>query len=203
MKRKVLVIVAALVATQLLSGCFFLRELTWNKDKLAPGDKTNATISLQAIDDGPDGYFFVLPALESDLRYKGANFDQTRALGNRQRMVEDTVLGNEAFDQCVSLFAGPRLRGPGSDVTAFRTEGVVADNRENKFVEARLKVRAPGSSDAPGGFGVVFTGIWVDDGDEIPEADDDQIDCTGFSSTSLLPKGGIPESARIADALGD
>jgi hypothetical protein len=70
----------------------------------------------------------------------------------------------------------------------------VSSAKQNKFVDAKLKVKRT-SDDQSGFAGVIISGEWLDDGDGVPEdpgATDDEIDCTGETTTSFLMKGNAP-----------
>lgn len=200
MGKKLFAVVIALVAAQVFSGCYLLRELSWDTDKVKPGDKTTATIGLQGSGSTmmargateQEGRFFLVVLAESSegIAIKRPTFDSNDQLGAKEKLIRDDALLEFAFDQppCDGLIPFRRQgTGPGG---AWRTESTVPNTE--KFIQAKLKAAV--ADDAPGGgiFGLVASGEWIDDGDDIPEdpgSSEDEITCTGFTTTSFGVKG--------------
>ena len=210
MRRKIGAVVVALVATQLLSGCYLLRELDWSQDKVDSGESTTATIGTVGSDATEEGRLFVLGFFETEgFKLTGAKWDTTEKLGGTKELVRDDEL-LEIAGQDDSCFGGVPLRGViGPATRLFRTNGVVKET--SKFVDASLKAKAPNGNQGDGMVGIVAMGQWIDDGDgtpEDPESSDDEISCTGSSSTAVFKKGqnvpvarqGLIESVRGAIA---
>lgn len=202
MKGKIGAVVLALVAAQLLSGCYLLRGLDWSTNKVGPGDTSKATIELQGTGDEVNGRYFVYALLLGDgAKPKGGEFDSTEKVYNKAKdLVEDANLASVASVRasCQPPTSPIRRRGA-LEGYAFRTKGSVKETI--KFIESTLKVRQSGSSTDTGLFGWVFTGEWEDDGDDLPEdpeSTDDIIECTGISSTNLGSKG---SNLRVLNAL--
>ncbi|MDQ2675411.1 MAG: hypothetical protein M3Y34_01260 [Actinomycetota bacterium] len=207
MGKRVLAVVVALVAAQVFSGCYFLRELSWSVDKAKPGEKTVATVGLQPTGGpsmrllrGPgsgDSYFFLGAAgeLTEGIEFKRPIFDSKDVTGQKEKLIADPELYDLAFEDgpCGSLITAPIRRGGGFPVpgVAYRTEGTVSSDTR-KFVEAKQKVKVDNGAPGGGFFGLMFSGEWIDDGDGIPEdpeTTDDEISCTGFSTTTFQVKG--------------
>lgn len=192
LSKKLIFAAAVLVAAQVLSGCYSLREFTWSDDRVEPNGGTRATVSLTPVDDGDDGHFFIRITGIADVSTKFLRpvFDSRNQIGQRQSMVRDSVLASEAGDDGCQGISSVRGGGGSSAFfeTAFRTEDPVSD-ATRKFIQATFNSRV--GQDAAGGFlGVVETGIWRDeDSDGVPEADNDTITCSGGSSTSYVVKG--------------
>lgn len=206
MKRKLSVAIGALVAAQLLSGCYILREISWNKDKVNDGDKTTATIGLQptggsfgrvaARGNGTEGRFFLFAINENsegvDLRRP--TFDSGDVTNQKEKLTRDNALRDLAADGGCPIPIAFARQGPFSGGKVWRTDDDVS-SATNKFVDAKLKAKV--AQDAPDGgfFGLIASGIWVDDGDGVPEdpdSTDDEIDCTGFTTTTFQVKGTEP-----------
>ena len=204
MGRKLFAVVVALVAAQVFSGCYVLRELNWDKDKIDPGEKSTATIGLQGAGNtttaaiargatGDAGRFFLAVVGEGSGGFdiSRPTFDSKDQLGAKEKLTRDDELLDLAFDDgpCSGLLPFRRQQGapPGR---AWRTQDDVEST--NKFIES--KMRAKVADDAPGGgfFGFVVSGQWIDDGDDVPEdpdTSDDEISCTGFTTTTFKIKG--------------
>jgi hypothetical protein len=206
MRKKVLAIVVALVAVQLVSGCYQLREFDWSKDQVKPGDATTGRISLTGVDDKVDGRFFIfVSVLSEDLaaKFPSASWDTNGVFGKPKKMVKDSGLVTAARDYggCDGVFVR-RQHGPPPIVElAFVTRKNVRDDAP-RFVEAELRSKlANGATSGP--IGNVATGEWIDDGDGVPEdpdMTDDEIDCTGSVTTSYGAKGQEPP-ASLSDSL--
>ncbi len=186
--KKLGIAVAALVAAQLLSGCFVMRESGWSKDKVKAGDSTTFKAALLGTGEA-DSHFFILPRLDGDISIRRPVLDPKEVLGKRRKLVEDAQLGAIAVDSgngCDAGIAVPR-RGP-PDTRAYKTTKEIPAP-ENKFVDATFRAKVADSSLGGPVFGVVYIGYWDDDGDGIPEDNDqDSINCTGFSSSAFLVK---------------
>ena len=203
MTKKLIVCVGVLVAAQLLSGCYFLRELNWSKDVVPKGENTKATIGLQPSGDEEADYFFM------GLAGKGAGFtlgvptfDSKDVSGQKQKLVEDAELNGLIGENC-DLFIPQARRGAVGGSLLWRTEDPVTAAKEQRLVDATLKAKRQAPGEGGGFVGIFITGFWSDDGDGIPEdpaSTDDEIECTGESTTSFLMKGTAPirESGDIA-----
>jgi hypothetical protein len=195
MGKKILAVVVALVAAQLLSGCYFLRELNWSKDNVPKGESTKATIGLQSTDEAKfDSYFFLIAVGEgAGFTFKSPVFDAEDVTGQRQKLIADSSIGDFIGDQC-QLFAPPISgRGP-VEAPIWRTENEVSSDTQ-KMIVAELKAKRDAPNQGGGFGGLVITGEWIDDGDgniEDPETTDDVVQCTGESTTSFLLKGNDP-----------
>ena len=187
--KKIGVVATALVAAQLLSGCFLLREAGWSKDKVKAGDATTFKASL--IGSGEEAaYFFILPRLEGDISVRRPVFDPKAVLGKRRKLVEDAQLGAIAVasgNGCDAALAQPR-QGPSPPSRAYKTSKEIPAP-ENKFVDATFRAKVAESALKGPVFGVVYVGYWNDDGDGIPEDNDqDAINCSGFSTSGFLTR---------------
>ncbi len=187
MGKRLSAIVIALVAAQLLGGCYGLRESNWTKDKVKPGKSTTFQAHLLGGGAADPTHFFILPRLESDdVSIRKPIFDTKEKLGPAKNLVEDAVLGQVAVNTGEGCDAGASsLSG---QPRAYKTANPVT-SADGKFVDATFKAKvAGGATDAEVG-GVVLVGYWDDDGDGIPEGtNDDAINCTGFTSTAFLIK---------------
>jgi hypothetical protein len=205
-KKRLLVVVGALVAAQVLSGCYFLRELNWTKDKLDPGGSSTAKIGLQPSGSvmargGNDGYFFLTVLGEGNgIDFNRPVFDTSDVTGQREKLTRDNALRDFVYEsgEC-GPFGVFRERAERGNVPAilWRTESPISSAPSRKFLNAKLKANA--SQDASGFGGIVSTGQWIDDGDGVPEEEDndpntqdDRISCTGQTTTSILVKGAQP-----------
>lgn len=199
MKKKLLVCVGALVAAQLLSGCYVLRELSWDKDKVPAGEKSTATLGLQGTGStvmarggsSDEGRFFLVVTGESsgDLTFKRPTFDSKDQTGQKEKLVEDQDLLNLAFDQGSCASAVPFRQG-GPPGLLWRTEGDAEET--SKIIEAKLKAKAATDAEEGGFGGLILSGYWIDDGDDVvedPASSDDDIGCVGVMTTTLLVKG--------------
>ena len=195
MKKKLSIVIGALVAAQLLSGCYFLRELDWKKDIVPRGESTKATINLQPSGEEETSYFFMgMAGKGTGFTVKRPVFDVQDVTGQEQKLIEDNSLGEFIENDCGVVIPTGSVRGPGIPSVLWRTENEVDGGRENRFVDVRLKAKRA-SNDGGGFAGVVITGRWIDDGDGVPEdpdTTDDSISCTGQSTTSFLMKGDAP-----------
>jgi hypothetical protein len=198
--KKLLAVVVALVAAQVFSGCYVLRELSWDKDRVKPGETTTGTISLQGGVNparargltAPQGHFFLAVAGENSagLSFRRPTFDVKDQTGQKEKLTQDSQLFDLAFDiggGCTNFFTRRQQGGPPGQL--WRTQDPVAD--ANKIIQAKLKAKAADSSPGGGLLAVVASGEWIDDGDGVPEdpaSSDDEINCTGFSTTTLSVK---------------
>ncbi len=195
MKKKLIVCVGALIAAQVLSGCYFLRELNWSKDIVPKGENTTATIGLQPSGADDDTHFFIVfVGKGAGFTPKAPVFDAANEHGLKEKLVPDSAIGDFLDENCQTFAPSGARRGP-PGLGAWRTEDVVPSDKENKLVDAKLKIKRD-SPNGGGGFGgLILTGEWVDDGDgnvEDPDASDDVISCTGEATTSFLLKGSNP-----------
>lgn len=195
MKKKLIVCVGTLVAAQVLSGCYFLRELDWSKDLVPKGENTTATIGLQPSGANDDTHFFIVFVGEGEgFTPKAPVFDAENERGLKEKLTPDSTIGDFLEESCQTFEPSASRRGA-SGLGVWRTEDVVPSDKETKFVEAKLKV-VRDSPNGGGGFGgLIITGEWIDDGDgnvEDPETTDDDISCTGEATTSFLLKGNDP-----------
>ena len=204
MGKKLLAVVIALVASQAFSGCYVLRELNWGTDNVKPGDTSTATIGLQGSKDtvmargatstSAGRFFFaVIGEGGEGLTLKRPKFDSNDQLGEKQKLVKDDDLFDVAFNSNNSCTAFLPFRRQGSPPgVLWRSEDDV--KASNKFIQSKMKAKV--ANDAPGGgfFGVVMSGYWIDDGDDVPEdpdTSDDEINCSGFTTTTLGIKGPV------------
>ena len=151
---------------------------------------TKATIGLQPSGDDAESYFFM------GMAGKGAGFTPSRPVfdsenvtGQKEKLIVDDDLGE--FVECSGFLAARAQRGPSPGALIWRTENEVSTAKETKFVDVKLKAKR-NSNDQAGFVGIIISGEWVDDGDGVPEdpdTSDDEIDCTGESTTSFLMKG--------------
>ena len=192
MGKKVLAIVVALVAAQLLSGCYFLRELTWSKDVVPKGENSKATVGLQPSGAEDDTYFFMgIVGKGFGFTPKTPTFDAENVAGLKEKLTPDSSIADLIEENC-SFFAPPIARGGFPGLAVWRTEDVVPSDKETKLVVAKLKAERDSPNGGGGFAGLIFTGEWVDDGDgevDDPDSSDDIIECTGESTTSLLLRG--------------
>jgi hypothetical protein len=190
MGKRLSAVVLALVAAQLLTGCYFLRESNWTKDRVKAGKST--TLEAKLIGGSADpSHFFIMPRLEGDVSIRKPHFDTQEKLGPQKTLVEDAVLGAVAVDSgqgCdASIVPEPRRHGPQPASRAYKTANEIPA-ASNKFVTSTFKAKvAPSQTGAV--VGVVYVGYWSDDGDGIPEGnDDDSINCTGFTTSAFMVK---------------
>jgi hypothetical protein len=198
MRKRLLVIVAALVATTALSGCWALRESYWTKDKVKPGGGTTLKLGLFPTgDQEPAHFFFGFLYKGAGMQFGPAKFDATKQLGRTKRMVRDGALADAFVDYGICDELVPGLPVPPQ--VMFRTRNAVGSNT-NKFIEATLRGRVSrGQADA-GAAGIVVAGAWLDDGDTVPEdpvATDDAYECTGVATTAVVKRGTSFGAARL------
>jgi hypothetical protein len=196
MGKKVLAVVVALVAAQVLSGCYFLRELNWNKDIVPKGEDTTATVGLQPSGEPKSTSYFFMGATGKGVGFTLGRpvFDSKDVTGQKQKLIEDNSLGDAIGGNCDVFTPVRSVRGPGVPSELWRTdEEVHADT--NKMVQAKLKAKRNSANEGGGFAGLIITGEWEDDGDGIPEdpeTSDDEIMCTGESTTSFILRGSNP-----------
>jgi hypothetical protein len=205
-KKRLLVVVGALVAAQVLSGCYFLRELNWSKDKVEPGGSSVARIGLQPSSDvmargGDDGYFFLTVLGDGEgIDFNRPVFDTADVTGQREKLVRDNALRDFVYE---NGNCGPfgvfreRVERGGVPAILWRTANPINSAPSRKLLNAKLKATA--AQDSTGFGGIVSTGQWIDNGDGVPQEEDsdpntqdDQIRCTGQTTTSLPAKGAQP-----------
>ena len=198
MKRKLLVCVGALVAAQLLSGCYVLRELSWDKDKVPAGEKSTATLGLHGTGStvmarggsSDEGRFFLVVT-------GGGSEDLTLrrpALDSKEQRSKGEVFRISAIPNLLdqgSCAAPPRpFRQGGPPGLLWRTEDDAEET--SKIIEAKLKAKAATDAEEGGFGGLILSGYWIDDGDDVvedPASSDDDIGCVGVMTTTLLVKG--------------
>jgi hypothetical protein len=186
--KKLPVVAGALVVAQLLSGCYVLRESNWTKDKVEIGKSTTFEAKLVGTS-ANSTRFFILPRLAGDVSIRRPVFDTKEKVGSRKKLVEDAVLGQVAVDTGVGCDASvvPPRRGPSVPSRAYKTPNPVP-SANNKFVISSFKAKLD-PSQTSGVAGVVYVGYWDDDGDGIPEGNnDDVINCSGFTTAAFLVK---------------
>ena len=186
--KKLIAVAVALVAAQLLSGCYILRESNWTKDKVSAG--AASTFQAKLVGSGGEpSRFFILPRLEGDHSIRKPLFDTKEKLGPAKQLVEDAVLGQVAVDTgdgCDAAIVSPR-RGPTVPSRAYKTPNPVAAPA-NKFITSTFKAKVS-PTELTGLVGVVYVGYWSDDGDGIPEGNaEDAINCTGFTTSAIVVK---------------
>lgn len=200
-------VVAALASALALSGCFLPRELDWTRDQVKPGKATTMKLSLMSEpgDRSVVGRFFMAFPHEKTkgIRLEKPRWDTTRVLGKRPKpMVRDAALAT------VLREAGVCDDYPDEKVRVWRTRAPQR-GAGRKFVE--VSQRAKVGKRAPGGglFGMVLTGVWIDDGDGVPEdpsLGEDSYECsfpltTSFGVRGKLSLDPLPVPRRIAEAL--
>jgi hypothetical protein len=195
MNKRLLVVVGALIASTLLSGCWLMREASWTKDKVDPGEKTTLRVGLFPANEKENDRFFLGFAFKGEnVQFGPAKFDATGELGKPKKMIRDAALRDVIADDDL---CGDQL--PGEPSFVFRTQNNVTDDTR-KFIEATLRARTPRSADGGGAGGFLVTGGWRDDGDGIPEdpdLSDDELACTGVSQSAFVIKGGGATAARV------
>ncbi len=203
MGKKLLAVVIALVAAQAFSGCYVLRELSWGTDNIKPGNTSTATIGLQGSEDtvrargltASDGRFFLTVIGEGSegLTFKRPKFDSKDQLGEKQKLIRDDDLFDAAFSggtSCSEFFPFRRQGGPPG--LLWRTEEDVRPS--SKFIQSKMNAKVENGAPGGGFFGVIMSGQWIDDGDDVPEdpgSSDDEITCVGFTTTTLGVKGPV------------
>ncbi len=202
MGKKILAVVGALVAAQLLSGCFALQQFNWSDGKVKAGDNVTGDITL--IGNGAPGdeksYFWVYldrALIDDGTTIKKVRFDSKKTLAKKPvKMVEDPALA-AAYEEVGCQFA-PTLEG-----TLYRTKKRVS-SATRKLPHATFKLKT--SDESIGYIGFVTTGDWLDDGDKVPEdpdTTDDEISCTGSTTTFLPAVGGGPVMPRSGTSVMD
>jgi hypothetical protein len=199
MRKRLLVVVGALIASTLLSGCWAMREASWTKDKVDPGEKTTLRVGLiPASEKENDRFFLGFLVKASNVQFGPAKFDATGELGRPKKMIRDATLRDVISDDDL---CGDQL--PGEPNLVFRTQNNVTDDTR-KFIEATLRARTQRGADGGGAGGYVFTGAWLDDGDGVPEdpdLSDDELACTGISQVAFVIKGGAPSRMDVSGLL--
>lgn len=191
---KKLVILAGLgLLAASLSGCFFMRTLSYTKDKVDAGKKTTALISVLAGTGTSDEYPFFFMASEGGSKLvKGGKLDTKSVYDGPVSLKPNAALIPFAEDNCNGI---PKAKGPGTT-----TESLVATNapfvapNENKLMDAKVPIKA--SKHSPGGDAyALYMATWTDDGDGVPEdpgTTDDGYDCQPPYTSAILIHGGTP-----------
>jgi hypothetical protein len=199
MKKAVMVGVGALVASMVFSGCFVMRTLTYTDDKVDPGQKTDALITLngQVETEGVERPFFLLLP-EGPLRMvKGGRFDTKGAFAGPVSLKPDADLAEVAFEECgIAVLRARQGMGPSLPQTAVRTNAPFDADKPRKIIKAKVPLKVGQDAEGQGGIGFgLITGSWFDDGDRVPEdpeASDDAYVCEQppYVST-LIVKGPV------------
>ncbi len=196
MRKALFVVVGALVASMLFSGCFVMRTLVYTKDKIEPGEKTKAKVTLNgdttamvARGVSTERPFF-LYLVEGDLKLQGGVFDKTGVFDGPVDLVKNEELVTQLEVQCEGFIAAAR-QGPITPLTALTTEDPFEATAERKIIEATLDLKAPPDAES-GAALAIFGGSWHDDGDDVPEDEDttdDSYDCQPPYISTLFIKG--------------
>jgi hypothetical protein len=197
--KKVMLAAALGVLVFSLSGCFFMRTLTYNKDKVKPGGVYTAKITLGHDQNSPDEYpfFFVITEDNSKPTDKG-EFDSKSVFSGPVALTHTDQSQNisQYGTQGCQIAGGPK-RGPGgisgrnivTTNSPFDSSGNAA-----KYILAKVPIRM--LKDAPGGDAVlIWMGTWMDDGDgvaEDPGGSDDDYTCQPAYTSYIVEKGGPP-----------
>jgi hypothetical protein len=206
MKKGLLVVVGALGASLLFSGCFVMRTMTFTDDKVQAGKKTTAKISVAGNTEevekmlGGGGSserpFFMMISAEGSKIAKGGKFDTKGVFDGPVRLVKNAGLLGIAEEACATatpVSATSSKRGITETVSAVTTRNPFVATNERKFMDVRLPILATKTFNADG-FGI-FMGTWADDGDgvaEDPEVSDDSYDCQPPYISLLKIKGASP-----------
>jgi hypothetical protein len=192
MRKATITITAALAASFLFSGCYFLRTLHFSKSKTTVGKAVTAKMGVQPIpivDEDPAYVLVVLIQPGDDTMKLGkGKFDTQGKHGGPFKLVkhEDSSLADVLADDgsCEPGGGGVR-RGPPPELLVRRTEDPLPPTAgARKLTGARAKVKP--LTEGKGGIAplALALGQWDDDGDGVPEMD--EASCTGPPTVSTL-----------------
>jgi hypothetical protein len=175
-----------------LSGCFAMRTLTYTKDKVDAGKRTNALISVAGSTSGNEHPFFFLASEFGSKVVNGGRLDTGGVAGGPADLRRNNALIPFAQDNCPTEGIA---KGPGAVTSSLvATEDPFTVTHENKFMNAKVPIKA--ATAAKGGDAVgLWMGSWFDDGDGVPEdsssSDDDYVCQPPYTSLFRI-KGGAP-----------
>ncbi len=184
MKRKTLLLLAALPLTLLLSSCFVMQGFWVNANSIVAGGKaTKATFQIHALKgSGDTAYQFFLLGVDdaNNLKAGKATWGTNHVYGGPYPLPSSADLASIIGSDCqsngfdLSSVTGITWRG-------YTTPTPINDkNAVNKDVMIQVGVKAVSGASAQEEPVLGVTGAWSDDGDGVPEASDSFI-CTGVS----------------------
>lgn len=195
-KSRFRVVAALLVVFSLLfSACFQIRYLSYWPKALTPGGTAKIKVNmfpmgLDTIDDFPETRPFILVGLQSDtlVRNTVSDFDKTANWGGpysatRHNNLRDYLLGDMKCgsygayaSDLASYSSWDEWFAYAMDSTIDLSSMTAADFERAFRVNIQLD-RAPGSDNGAVGQLVIFSGAWLDDGDDVAEGS--EAVCTG------------------------
>ena len=213
LKKALLVAVPAAIASMLFSGCFLMRTLTYTDDKVEPGDKTTAKVSVNGdtgamknvfkfgdavqAKGGSDGEipFFLMEAEDDATKLtNGGKFDTGGKFAGPKDLKTNPALAALAADDCSFALAAGKQGPPPPSTTAVATEQPFDANNAQKIIEAKIPIKPNPNVLGGVAFGLTM-GTWFDDGDEVPEdpgSTDDEYECQPPYISTVVFKGPAP-----------
>jgi hypothetical protein len=173
----------------LTSSCFSMRQFYWSNPNPASGGSSFAVQKMYPTTSGSlVTYEFVMVGWAgSGITTSKRRFDITGNYGGPYNMVQDNTLRS-------ILLGGGECQNQGIDVAditgmnwkLFRTQVEITTGSGNEALVARqsMRVNFPDEGEATRTF-VFVTGSWSDDGDGLPEGDDDVFFCSGMMFTTI------------------
>lgn len=202
-----------MILSTLLSGCFIMRTLTYTEDKVEPGEKSTAKVtvngetgemmksvatfddSVQAKGDDDEFPFFFLEANDDATKLtNGGKFDTGGVFAGPKALKVNATLVEVAAEECSLLIAKAKQGPPEPARSAVATEQPFDASNSRKIIEAKVPIKS--NPNAVGGVGYGLSmGTWFDDGDgnpEDPDTTDDEYECQPPYISTLVLKGGAP-----------
>lgn len=215
LKKALLAGIAALIASLLFGGCFLMRTLTYTKDKVDPGQKSTAKISVlgstgvmkdsfkfgdlasSPAKGGSDDEipFFLMLTEGSDTKLtNGGKFDTKGAFSGPKDLKVNGALLDAAGEDCATTVPfkqqGPT---PTEDASVVATKKPFDAHNERKLISVKLPIKTDPTASGGVLYGL-FMGTWFDDGDQIPEdpdSTDDEYQCQPPYMSTLSLTGPI------------
>jgi hypothetical protein len=193
--KKFLLVAALGVLVFSMSGCFVMRTLTFNKNRVDPGGVFKMQIGVAGQTESSNEYpFFLFLGEAGSLPTNGAKLDTKGKSGGPVAMkhtADSDALAVAAQDVCQFPTSG---KGPFS-ITGDNVI-VTKDPFESQKpgMKANVPVRLQPANNEGEGF-AIWMGTWMDDGDGTPEdpaGPDDDYFCQPSYTSFILGKGANP-----------
>jgi len=192
-KARFRLMAAGLVAFSLvLSSCFTLRVIGISPKSLGPGDTAKINVKLYPVSSSTTGAapVVLLIGLEGLDPGTVSNFDKKGNFGGPFSRVTDNAIRDIMLAECTIYGVDASAVEPNFDEwRAYRTIAAVnsAAGPITKAFKVSIEVdRAAGTDDTSFGYYVVFSGMWLDDGDGVVESGETV--CNGMMGGSVAFK---------------
>ncbi len=176
--KRWVVLAFAIVGSLLLSSCLSIRNLRASDWSLDDGQESTVTMDLYVSHNHPSGnaYAFALIGRNTDLSDTGRKWDNLNNYGGRTVGVRDNALRDFLTDTVGTLceIGGTEpadIKSSYKRWAAFRTNWTVSSATLDEDLPLKFRKKFTRNGDAVLGMGqfVIFTGLWFDDGDMVPE----------------------------------